>query len=155
MPSTRPFISFLFGNINGDTNTSTSNSCSTSHTSHQPAYGRNVVPSRVTPVRGTSPSGINQPAITGSMNSASTNALSNTTSTMSSPYPIPQKPGSMEFLGPSYSERRNSASSLNGSGSDKWWIGGISSDGNERYYRLHPLQRKDSFDGISMDRLSI
>jgi hypothetical protein len=148
MPSTRPFISFLFGNLNGNTN-------STPPPSRQPPYGRSTVPTRVTPVRGTSPSAMSVTGMTGPVTSPSANTLSASATAIPAPYPIPQKPSNMDFLGPNYNERRNSASSLNGVGGDKWWIGGISSDGSERYYRLQPLQRKDSFDGISMDRLSI
>lgn len=56
-----------------------------------------------------------------------------------------------------YSDRRNSSSSLNPNEHAKWWIGGRSADGSERYYRLNtqPLQRQTSVDGISLDRMSI
>lgn len=37
---------------------------------------------------------------------------------------------------------------------EKWWVGGRTMDGRERYYRLEPL-RKRSFDRISFDRISI
>lgn len=37
---------------------------------------------------------------------------------------------------------------------EKWWIGGRTLDGREKYYRLEPLRRR-SFDRVSLDRISI
>lgn len=145
MPSTKPFISFLFGNLS--------------------FTGQQQHAAQATTRRHSG--GANQ-RLASHANSGN-NATTSSNSRASSPNGFysnhhhqqqqqQQKSatGSIEIPGNSNSmnDRRNSASSLPGSG-EKWWIGGRSSDGNERYYRIQPLSRNKSFDRISLDQLSI
>ncbi|KAI9796120.1 MAG: hypothetical protein M1835_004660 [Candelina submexicana] len=55
--------------------------------------------------------------------------------------------------------RRGSDSSSEGFretlGADKWYIGGRSAAGEERYYRLGVVRRHKSVDRLSLDRLSL
>lgn len=131
MPSTRPFISFLFGSL---TQASTGTSTPGPNTA---GPGHSVLQRH---------NGATSPGVTSSQTQQAQQRPQNS--------PLPHnKPMDV----PGNSERRNSASSVSpvGSASDKWWIGGRSSDGNERYYRLQPPSRNKSFDRISLDQLSI
>lgn len=132
MPSTRPFISFLFGLSSPAAPTSTN-------------QGNNI---RRQPQISRPGSAVSSP-----FNQTNTSRDHNSSSL---PTPTPAQ----SIFGSGFNEMRNSSSSLVGSGStspngEKWWIGGRTSDGNERYYRLQPLTSHKSFDRISLDRLSI
>jgi hypothetical protein len=41
------------------------------------------------------------------------------------------------------------------SGSEKWFIGGLTSGGEERYYKLSMVKRDKSSDRISTDQMSL
>jgi hypothetical protein len=79
----------------------------------------------------------------------------------SSPYSrSPGSPGSSGFpLHASHRQRRGSDSSSEGfreiRGTDKWYIGGRTATGEERFYKLGVVKRKRSVDRLSLDQLSI
>ncbi|RCI10392.1 hypothetical protein L249_4434 [Ophiocordyceps polyrhachis-furcata BCC 54312] len=60
---------------------------------------------------------------------------------------------------PSSSRRRGSDSSSEGFrdrlGADKWYIGGRTATGEERFFKLGVIKRVRSNDGLSLDRLSL
>lgn len=60
---------------------------------------------------------------------------------------------------PSSSRRRGSDSSSEGFrdrlGADKWYIGGRTATGEERFFKLGVVKRVRSNDGLSLDRLSL
>lgn len=44
---------------------------------------------------------------------------------------------------------------MRGAGEEKWFIGGKSAGGEERYYKLGMVKRERSADRISADQLSL
>ena len=60
---------------------------------------------------------------------------------------------------PSGARRRGSDSSSEGFrdalGADKWYIGGRTAGGEERFFKLGVVRRVRSNDGLSLDRLSL
>ena len=81
-----------------------------------------------------------------------------------SPRPIPgsSSPGGAGGGGRSGSpggRRRGSDSSSEGfrdaRGADKWYIGGRTAGGEERFFKLGVVKRVRSNDGLSLDRLSL
>jgi hypothetical protein len=72
------------------------------------------------------------------------------TSPASAAFPIP---------GAGRRDRRGSDSSSEGFreviGADKWYIGGRTAAGEEKFYKLGMVKRHRSVDRLSMDRLSI
>ncbi|KAI9833442.1 MAG: hypothetical protein M1819_003600 [Sarea resinae] len=78
--------------------------------------------------------------------------------------PLARSPGSPSSPGNNVSgsasrHRRGSDSSTEGFrdalGQEKWYIGGRTSAGEERYYRLGMAKRHRSIDRLSLDRLSL
>ncbi|KAJ9641810.1 hypothetical protein H2199_005023 [Coniosporium tulheliwenetii] len=81
-----------------------------------------------------------------------------------SPYSrSPGSPGSPGFNtplgGPATRQRRGSDSSSEGfrdaGGPEKWYIGGRTATGEERFYKLGVVKRPRSIDRLSVDRLSL
>ncbi|KAF2428104.1 hypothetical protein EJ08DRAFT_651183 [Tothia fuscella] len=78
-----------------------------------------------------------------------------------SPYSrSPGSPGSTSALSPIQSRgRRGSDSSSEGfkdvSGTEKWYIGGRTAAGEERFYKLSMVKRPRSIDRLSLDRMSL
>lgn len=155
MPSTRPFISFLL-------NLSSSSSAASGHQPKgppikQPSRSRNKIHSTGSSLG--QQNGLFRPT----SNSAITeqcDAEMLFPSLSSSPQQVTSgdhQTATGSLSATSNSDRRDSNSSLNQSEHAKWWIGGRSADGSERYYRLNTpsLQRQTSVDGISLDRMSI
>jgi len=72
------------------------------------------------------------------------------TSPKAAGFPIP---------GTSHRDRRGSDSSSEGfrevMGADKWYIGGRTAGGEEKFYKLGMVKRHKSIDRLSLDRLSI
>ncbi|CAN6674604.1 hypothetical protein TRVA0_058S00100 [Trichomonascus vanleenenianus] len=172
MPTARPFISFLFGNlssVNSSSNNRAISKASSSSSSSSTAAAQKI-PCSTTVIHDS-----NQQQPRNHQRSSSTSLSSSWQQQPSKPQSIEASnnssstsiqtaggnqgvtgtsPGSAWSYN-SASERRNSNSSLSGTPTEKWWIGGRSSDGHERYYRLQPLTRHRSFDRISLDQLSI
>lgn len=79
----------------------------------------------------------------------------------------PPSPGPQNKSQPNYPSvqdvrrsRRGSDSSTEGyrevrNGSEKWFIGGLTSNGEERYYKLSMVKRDKSSDRISTDQMSL
>lgn len=83
-------------------------------------------------------------------------ALSTTTSPLStSPEQAPSQPRYIESRGP----RRGSDSSSEGFrdvlGAEKWYIGGRTATGEEKFFKLGVIRRQRSQDRLSLDRLSL
>ena len=93
------------------------------------------------------------------LNSTPTRDIPSSLAQSISPSPTPVSAENFQYMGGANNERRNSISSLNNHGNmgdsyhspnlgshcystspgEKWWIGGRTSDGHEKYYRLEPL----------------
>lgn len=77
------------------------------------------------------------------------------------PYHRSTSPNAKAFLIPAASQRhrRGSDSSSEGFheavGADKWYIGGRTPAGEEKYYKLGMIKKHRSLDRLSLDRLSI
>ena len=77
------------------------------------------------------------------------------------PYHRSTSPGATAFPipGASRRDRRGSDSSSEGFrevlGADKWYIGGRTATGEEKFYKLGMVKRHRSVDRLSLDRLSI
>jgi hypothetical protein len=72
----------------------------------------------------------------------------------------PMSPASPSSRADGSSRRRGSDSSAEGGfrdvlGSEKWYIGGRSAAGEEKFYRLGMVKRHGSIDRLSLDRLSL
>ena len=71
---------------------------------------------------------------------------------------MPAYHGGGYYTGPS-SRRRGSDSSSEGfrdvMGADKWYIGGRTAAGEERFFKLGVVRRVRSGDRLSLDRLSL
>jgi hypothetical protein len=65
----------------------------------------------------------------------------------------------MGTMTPRNKERRGSDSSSDGfrdaSGAEKWYIGGRTAAGEEKFYKLSMVKRPRSLDRLSIDRLSL
>lgn len=71
----------------------------------------------------------------------------------------PPAPSGTSFGSKTTGQRRDSSSSTEGFrealGSEKWFIGGRTPAGEERFYRLGMAKRQRSIDRLSLDRLSL
>lgn len=92
----------------------------------------------------------------------STSAGSNTTTTHSSSVAIHSPRGTSHNIpipGSASNRRRGSDSSSEGFrdviGADKWYIGGRTAGGEEKFFKLGVVRRIRSNDGLSLDRLSL
>ncbi|KOS22840.1 hypothetical protein ESCO_003919 [Escovopsis weberi] len=74
------------------------------------------------------------------------------------PVPIPSASSSASASSPS-ARRRGSDSSSEGFrdaiGAEKWYIGGRTAAGEEKFFKLGVIRRVRSNDGLSLDRLSL
>lgn len=131
-----------------------------SSSSHQPTHTTHTSPSQPrTITTSTKPSA-----------GATTTALTSLHSPRTSTSPLSRSPGPSSNNGPmSPSEggrymttsrgRRESDSSSEGFrdvlGAEKWYIGGRTAAGEERYFKLGVVRRQTSRDRLSLDRLSL
>lgn len=83
-------------------------------------------------------------------------------SSSSSPHtrgPTPSATNGIPIPNPSSGRRRGSDSSSEGFrdalGADKWYIGGRTAGGEERFFKMGVMRRVRSNDGLSLDRLSL
>ncbi|KAI2624760.1 hypothetical protein GGS21DRAFT_316043 [Xylaria nigripes] len=157
MPSQRPFfLSSLLAAFRQQTPASLSassqpNKHTHSHASSQstPSASYSSCPPSSSPQHAHTRSQSSAPATTRSPQpprSASGSAMMNQLQTLPSPRPIP-------------SHRRGSDSSSEGFrdvlGADKWYIGGRTAGGEERFFKLGVVKRARSKDRLSLDRLSL
>lgn len=73
--------------------------------------------------------------------------------------PLHSPRGGVPIPVPSGGRRRGSDSSSEGfrdvMGADKWYIGGRTATGEEKYFKLGVIKRVRSNDGFSLDKLSL
>lgn len=171
MPTNRPFFgSFLSAFRAQATIQKTATSPSTIAGTSQPSYAQaatNTSSNNTTAT--TAPSG-NRTIVTkagNAPNGATTVAIQAagqfqpTRQHSTSPYSrSPGSPGSPGALSPIQSRgRRGSDSSSEGfkeiGGGEKWYIGGRTATGEERFYKLSMVKRPRSIDRLSLDRMSL
>ncbi|KAJ0343905.1 hypothetical protein COL154_005539 [Colletotrichum chrysophilum] len=98
-----------------------------------------------------------------SSSSANANAAANSTTRSTSgvvnQYPLHSPRGGIPIPGSHPNRRRGSDSSSEGFrdvlGADKWYIGGRTAGGEEKFFKLGVVRRVRSNDGLSLDRLSL
>ncbi|KAF2145879.1 uncharacterized protein K452DRAFT_102617, partial [Aplosporella prunicola CBS 121167] len=88
---------------------------------------------------------------------ANNNSYASPASPASPPFPIPhakQRRGSDSSSDGGFRERVSSAAGP-GAAPEKWYIGGRTATGEERFYKLGMVKRARSIDRLSLDRLSL
>ncbi|AOW02736.1 hypothetical protein B0I72DRAFT_137412 [Yarrowia lipolytica] len=128
MPTSRPFISLLFGSFSTSyqRNTTTQTSASTATVTTGPTsqmykmLDNHSIPEQP-----------QQPTLTQTQPAVQTAQTAQT------------------------AQQASGTADLSESPHDKLWIGGRSNDGREKFYRLEPAKRRASFDRISLDQVSI
>ncbi|KZL70785.1 hypothetical protein CT0861_07559 [Colletotrichum tofieldiae] len=91
-------------------------------------------------------------------NSGSANSATRSSAGVVNQYPLHSPRGGIPIPGGS-NRRRGSDSSSEGFrdvlGADKWYIGGRTAAGEEKFFKLGVVRRVRSNDGLSLDRLSL
>ncbi|KAI3556864.1 hypothetical protein CABS03_12905 [Colletotrichum abscissum] len=91
-------------------------------------------------------------------NNVNANSTTRSTSGVVNQYPLHSPRGGIPIPG-SANRRRGSDSSSEGFrdvlGADKWYIGGRTAGGEEKFFKLGVARRVRSNDGLSLDRLSL
>ncbi|KAL0930601.1 uncharacterized protein CTRU02_214676 [Colletotrichum truncatum] len=157
MPSQRPFfLSTFFSSFRQST---------TLPTQQPNKHSTQTSSSYTTQSAGSAPRAISSNTATSS-NSGNTNGAANSstrsTSNVVNQYPLHSPRGSIPIPGSAGSNsnrRRGSDSSSEGFrdvlGADKWYIGGRTAGGEEKFFKLGVVRRVRSNDGLSLDRLSL
>ncbi|KAF4806611.1 hypothetical protein CGCSCA5_v014164 [Colletotrichum siamense] len=90
---------------------------------------------------------------------AAANSATRSTSGVVNQYPLHSPRGGIPIPGSHPNRRRGSDSSSEGFrdvlGADKWYIGGRTAGGEEKFFKLGVVRRVRSNDGLSLDRLSL
>ncbi|KAF5520489.1 hypothetical protein CGCA056_v007720 [Colletotrichum aenigma] len=90
---------------------------------------------------------------------AAANSATRSTSGVVNQYPLHSPRGGIPIPGSHPNRRRGSDSSSEGFrdvlGADKWYIGGRTAGGEEKFFKLGVIRRVRSNDGLSLDRLSL
>ncbi|EQB54425.1 hypothetical protein GCG54_00009526 [Colletotrichum gloeosporioides] len=90
---------------------------------------------------------------------ATANSATRSTSGVVNQYPLHSPRGGIPIPGSHPNRRRGSDSSSEGFrdvlGADKWYIGGRTAGGEEKFFKLGVVRRVRSNDGLSLDRLSL
>ncbi|KAI8179710.1 hypothetical protein K4K52_002204 [Colletotrichum sp. SAR 10_76] len=90
---------------------------------------------------------------------AAANSATRSTSAVVNQYPLHSPRGGIPIPGSHPNRRRGSDSSSEGFrdvlGADKWYIGGRTAGGEEKFFKLGVVRRVRSNDGLSLDRLSL
>ncbi|KAF4915564.1 hypothetical protein CGCVW01_v010322 [Colletotrichum viniferum] len=90
---------------------------------------------------------------------AAANSATRSTSGVVNQYPLHSPRGGIPIPGSHSNRRRGSDSSSEGFrdvlGADKWYIGGRTAGGEEKFFKLGVVRRVRSNDGLSLDRLSL
>ncbi|KAK2778632.1 hypothetical protein CKAH01_11706 [Colletotrichum kahawae] len=155
MPSQRPFfLSTFFSSFRQSTalsaqqpnKHSTQTSSSASYATQSAASAPRAISSN--------------PASSSSANAtAAANSATRSTSGVVNQYPLPSPRGGIPIPGSHPNRRRGSDSSSEGFrdvlGADKWYIGGRTAGGEEKFFKLGVVRRVRSNDGLSLDRLSL
>ncbi|OHF00482.1 hypothetical protein CORC01_04232 [Colletotrichum orchidophilum] len=91
-------------------------------------------------------------------NNVNANSTTRSASGVVNQYPLHSPRGGIPIPG-SANRRRGSDSSSEGFrdvlGADKWYIGGRTAGGEEKFFKLGVVRRVRSNDGLSLDRLSL
>ncbi|KAH0443781.1 hypothetical protein CcaCcLH18_00607 [Colletotrichum camelliae] len=155
MPSQRPFfLSTFFSSFRQSTalsaqqpnKHSTQTSSSASYATQSAASAPRAISSN--------------PASSSSANAtAAANSATRSTSGVVNQYPLHSPRGGIPIPGSHPNRRRGSDSSSEGFrdvlGADKWYIGGRTAGGEEKFFKLGVVRRVRSNDGLSLDRLSL
>ncbi|WYZ45882.1 hypothetical protein EsH8_IX_000107 [Colletotrichum jinshuiense] len=157
MPSQRPFfLSTFFASFRQQSPSaatlssqqpnkhSTQTSSSASYATQSPASAPRAISSNVSSSSGG--------------NSGAANTAARSSSGVVNQYPLHSPRGGVPIPG-SPNRRRGSDSSSEGFrdvlGADKWYIGGRTAGGDEKFFKLGVVRRVRSNDGLSLDRLSL
>ncbi|KAH6673957.1 hypothetical protein F5X68DRAFT_214544 [Plectosphaerella plurivora] len=162
MPSQRPFfLSTFFASFRQNPPTALSqqpnkHTTQTTSASSASAYAQQQASSTTAPRTISSAAGSHHNA------SASNPRTSTGTGSVVNQLPIHSPRGSAPGIpipGSSPGRRRGSDSSSEGfrdvRGADKWYVGGRTAGGEERFFKLGVVRRVRSNDGLSLDRLSL
>lgn len=135
MPTSRPFISLLFGSFSTSyqRNTTTQTSASTATVTTGPTSQMYKM--------------LDNHSIPDQQGSTQTQPAVQTAQTQQQYLQAQQQAQQAQLA--------QQQADLSESPHDKLWIGGRSTDGREKFYRLEPAKRRASFDRISLDQLSI
>ncbi|KAK4695413.1 hypothetical protein P7C71_g2336, partial [Lecanoromycetidae sp. Uapishka_2] len=167
MPTNRPFFANFFAAFRA--HTAISKASTTSSVSTTTTQTTTFSPPTLTSARSMATKSPSQGATTAAVQAA--NHLSHTRH----PSAIPISKSPTASMSPSASrspparsppsnfgrpQRRGSDSSSEGGfrdalGGEKWYVGGMTATGEERYYRLGMVRKERSGDRLSMDRLSL
>jgi hypothetical protein len=159
MPTNRPFLSNFLAAFRAHSAISQASTATptSSQTPQQPSHHTATSHPTANPRTITSKSLAAGPTTT-AVQTLQTTRTTQQTSTS----PLSRSPGTPtagHIGGSSRRRRRSSSSSTEGFrdalGGEKWWIGGRSAGGEERFYRLGTVRRHRSIDRLSMDELSL
>ena len=167
MPTNRPFLSNFLAAFRAHSvisQASAANPSTTSQTSsQQPSHHTATAATTATTHPSTNPRTIASKSLAAGPTTTAVQTLQSTRTTQQAPTsPISRSPGTpaaSHMGGSSGRRRRSSSSSTEGFrdalGGEKWWIGGRSAGGEERFYRLGTVRRHRSIDRLSLDELSL
>lgn len=163
MPSQRPFfLSTFFASFRQNPPTALSQQPNKHTTQTTSASSASAYAQQQASSTGTAPRTISSAAGSHHNASASNGRTSTGTGSVVNQLPIHSPRGSAPGIpipGSSPGRRRGSDSSSEGfrdvRGADKWYVGGRTAGGEERFFKLGVVRRVRSNDGLSLDRLSL
>jgi hypothetical protein len=169
MPTNRPFLTNFFAAFRAHSALSqaSTSASSPSHAAHAAAGSATAQASNPRSIATKAAASGQQPNTTGGATTAAVQATrqaSHPHHASHSTSPLSRSPGVATPTGSpgaAYGprRRRSSSSSTEGFrdalGGEKWWIGGRSAQGEERFYRLGIVRRQRSIDRLSLDRVSL
>ncbi|GKT45427.1 uncharacterized protein ColSpa_05608 [Colletotrichum spaethianum] len=157
MPSQRPFfLSTFFASFRQQSPSATTLSSQqpNKHSTQASSSSSYATQSAASAPRAISSNG---PSSTGG-NSGSVNSATRSSAGVVNQYPLHSPRGGIPIPSGS-NRRRGSDSSSEGFrdvlGADKWYIGGRTAAGEEKFFKLGVVRRVRSNDGLSLDRLSL
>ncbi|TDZ18200.1 hypothetical protein Cob_v009013 [Colletotrichum orbiculare MAFF 240422] len=158
MPSQRPFfLSTFFSSFRQSTTLSAQQP--NKHSSQTSSSASYATQSTASAPRAISSNGASSSSNSGSSQATSTSATRPTSGVMNQ-YPLHSPRGGIPIPGSSGSNRRRGSDSSSEGfrdvlGADKWYIGGRTAAGEEKFFKLGVVRRVRSNDGLSLDRLSL
>jgi hypothetical protein len=159
MPSQRPFfLSTFFASFRQNPPTALSQQPNKHTTQTTPASSASAYAQQQASSTGTAPRTISSAAGSSASNARSSTGPGSVVNQLPIHSPRGSAPG-IPIPGSSPGRRRGSDSSSEGfrdvRGADKWYVGGRTAGGEERFFKLGVVRRVRSNDGLSLDRLSL